>query len=134
MTQSFQKYYSVADNKSHAVFQGKIFVKKNSQQTNADQLCRGLLLSSNAEITNKPELEILADDVQCTHGASIGDIDDDHLFYLRSRGIKLEDAKKILIESFFQDIFSSISNSEMRSRYQNIVSKWINNNITENEK
>tara|TARA_Y100000590_G_C15667078_1_gene994893 strand:- start:455 stop:1795 length:1341 start_codon:yes stop_codon:yes gene_type:complete len=131
---SFQKYYSVADNKSHAVFQGKIFVKKNSQQTNADQLCRGLLLSSNAEITNKPELEILADDVQCTHGASIGDLDDDHLFYLRSRGIKLEDAKKILIESFFQDIVSSISNSELRSRYQNIVSKWINKNITENEK
>ena len=90
---SRQFYNGILDGKSHGVFHGRIIVHKDAQKTDAKQTNRNLLLSDDAQIDTKPQLEIYADDVKCTHGATIGQIDENALFYLRSRGIDESSAR-----------------------------------------
>ena len=105
---------SLADDKSHAVFEGKIIVPKIAQKTDASQLSRNLLLSKNAKIDTKPQLAIIADDVKCKHGATVSQLNEEELFYMRSRGLTLEEASKLQLSSYFQDIISCIPISKDR--------------------
>lgn len=105
---SNQHYRAVVDGHGHAVFQGRIVVAPGAQKSDAHQLTRSLLLSDEAVADAKPELEILADDVQCSHGASIGDLDGEALFYLRARGIGLTEARALLIRAFAAEILEGI--------------------------
>ena len=100
---------SISDDSSKINFSGTIFVEKECVDTDAKQLLRGLQLSPKSKINLSPELQILADDVKCAHGATIGQINDDELFYLESRGIDKISAKKMLLESFFADLFIGIN-------------------------
>lgn len=97
---------SLADDKSHAIFEGSIIVPKIAQKTDASQLSRNLLLSNLAQIDTKPQLEIIADDVKCKHGATISQLNEEELFYMRTRGITLADASKLQLSSYFQEIIS----------------------------
>lgn len=115
---SFEIYTGILDDSSRGVFDGKIFVRPDAQKTDAKQSNRALLLSRKAEIDTKPQLEIFADDVKCTHGATIGQLDDDALFYLRARGIPEEDARDILISAFASDILNNVRIEPLRVRLQ----------------
>ena len=97
---SRQFYNGVLDGRAHGVFHGRIIVHKDAQKTDAKQTNRNLLLSDDAQIDTKPQLEIYADDVKCTHGATIGQIAEDALFYLRSRGIDEAEARRLLLQAF----------------------------------
>ena len=99
---------SLADDKSHAIFEGSIIVPKIAQKTDAAQLSRNLLLSNNARIDTKPQLEIIADDVKCKHGATISQLNEEELFYMRSRGLTFEEASKLQLGSFIKEIISFI--------------------------
>jgi Fe-S cluster assembly protein SufD len=97
---SRQFYNGILDDKAHGVFHGRIVVHKDAQKTDAKQTNRNLLLSDDAQIDTKPQLEIYADDVKCTHGATIGQIDENALFYLRSRGMSEGEARQLLLLAF----------------------------------
>ncbi|ABM71289.1 ABC transporter, membrane component [Prochlorococcus marinus str. MIT 9515] len=105
---------SLADDKSHAVFEGSIIVPKIAQKTDASQLSRNLLLSRFAKIDTKPQLEIIADDVKCKHGATISQLNEEEIFYMRSRGLTLAEASKLQLSSYIQEIISSIPISKDR--------------------
>ncbi len=109
-------YKGVLDGKSTGVFNGKIIVRKDAQKTDSKQSDKNLLLSEDAVINTKPQLEIYADDVKCTHGATIGQIDSESIFYLRSRGIGLEEARKLLIVAFANDIIDRVKFQPLRER------------------
>jgi len=111
---SRQLFKTVLDDEGHGVFQGTLLVERPAQKTSAHQLSRALMLSDRAAMDNKPELEIYADDVKCGHGATIGDIDDQQLFYLRARGIDEAAARKLLIEAFLADVLGQISDPTLR--------------------
>ena len=106
--QSFQRVHGILDDRAKAVFQGKVKVARYAQKTDGNQMSRTLLLSRQAEANTKPELEIYADDVACSHGATIGEIDADQLFYLKSRGISTEEAQQFLIEAFLVDVVDAL--------------------------
>jgi Fe-S cluster assembly protein SufD len=105
---SHELYKGILDGASSAVFNGKIFVRKDAQKTDAKQTNKNLVLSENSVINTKPELQILADDVRCTHGATIGQLDQEALFYLRTRGITETGARDLLIYAFARDIIERI--------------------------
>jgi Fe-S cluster assembly protein SufD len=109
-------YKGVLDEKSTGVFNGKIIVRQDAQKTDSKQSDKNLLLSEDAVINTKPQLEIYADDVKCTHGATIGQIDSEAIFYLRSRGIGLEEARNLLIVAFANDILDRIKFEPLRDR------------------
>jgi Fe-S cluster assembly protein SufD len=111
---SFEVYKGILDGTSSAVFNGKIFVRKHAQKTDAKQTNKNLVLSEGATINTKPELQILADDVRCTHGATIGQLDQEALFYLRTRGIGTTDARDLLIYAFARDIIDRIGIPSVR--------------------
>ena len=113
-TTSNQLVKGVLDGNSRGVFQGQIHIAPNAQQTEGYQLHRALLLSDNAEIDCKPELEIFADDVKCSHGATSGDLDKEQLFYMQTRGIALDDAKQILIEAYLNEVLLKVENEQIR--------------------
>jgi len=106
-------YKSVLADSSRAVFQGKILVAKDAQKTDGHQLSRALLLSEQAEMDAKPELEIYADDVKCSHGSTVGDLDEAAMFYLRARGIGEHEARALLIEAFIGEILNEIRAPEI---------------------
>jgi Fe-S cluster assembly protein SufD len=106
---SHEFYHGILDGRSHGVFNGKIFVRPEAQKTDAKQTNRNLLLSDEAAIDTKPQLEIFADDVRCTHGATIGQLDQESIFYLRARGIGLETARKMLLHAFASEIVNRIT-------------------------
>jgi Fe-S cluster assembly protein SufD len=112
---SREVYKGVLDGHAAGVFNGKIAVRKDAQKTDSKQSNKNLLLSEDATINTKPQLEIFADDVKCTHGATIGQIDPEAVFYLRSRGIGLEDARKLLIQAFANDILDRVKFEPLRS-------------------
>ncbi len=116
---------SLADDKSHAVFEGSIIVPKIAQKTDASQLSRNLLLSDLAQIDTKPQLEIIADDVKCKHGATISQLNEEELFYMRTRGITLAEASKLQLSSYFQEIISFIPVSKDR---WDLLDKLLNEN------
>lgn len=118
---SHEYYRGVLDGAARAVFNGKVIVRPGAQKTNARQTNHNLLLSRDAEIDTKPQLEILADDVQCTHGATIGQLDDTQLFYLRSRGIEEAMARNLLVHAFAHDVIERIRVQSLRSRLEQIL-------------
>jgi Fe-S cluster assembly protein SufD len=111
---SREEYKGVVDDSGRSVFSGKIIVRKDAQKTDARQSNNNLLLSENASIDTKPQLEILADDVKCTHGATVGRLDESAVFYLRSRGIGLEEARQLLTWAFADDIVSRVAPTSLR--------------------
>jgi Fe-S cluster assembly protein SufD len=111
-------YKGILNKKSRAVFNGKVYVHKDAQQINAHQANHNILLSNDAEVNTKPELEIYADDVKCTHGATVGQLDQEALFYLRSRGINFSDAHQIITRAFLQEIYSKIEDVTLREYFQ----------------
>jgi len=113
-TTSRQLFKKVAGGKSRAVYQGKIIVREGAVGSDSRQTAKALLLSDRAEADLKPELEILADDVKCAHGAAVGDLDQDSLFYLRSRGIPEAEARGLLIHAFLQEVVDGIEDEGLR--------------------
>ena len=113
---SHEFYHGILDERSQGVFNGKIFVRPEAQKTDAKQTNRNLLLSNDATVDTKPQLEIFADDVKCTHGATIGQLDAESIFYLRARGIGLENARKMLLHAFASEIVNRISLDPVRER------------------
>ena len=112
---SYQKIKNVLENNSNGVYQGKIFVKDIAQKTDAYQLSKALILNDQAEFSAKPELEIYADDVKCSHGSTSGSIDQDAVHYLMTRGIEQSVAKKLLINGFLNEIFENIPEEKLKS-------------------
>ncbi|NIK73020.1 Fe-S cluster assembly protein SufD [Thermonema lapsum] len=113
-TQSNELYKGVYDEQSAGVFNGKIYVRPDAQQTNAFQSNRSILLTPEASINTKPQLEIWADDVKCSHGATIGQIDEDALFYLRARGIPQSQAKALLLQAFAGEVLEHVGNDSLK--------------------
>ncbi len=111
---SHEVYKGILAGRAKAVFNGKIIVRPDAQKTDAKQTNKALLLSDDAAINTKPQLEIFADDVKCTHGAAIGQLDPDQLFYLRARGIGAEDARNMLIHAFASDVLNGIKHQGVR--------------------
>lgn len=114
----------VLDGAATGVFQGKVIVAPHAQQSDARQMSNALLLSRDAAMNAKPELEIYADDVQCAHGSTIGEIDNDALFYLRSRGIDEETARRLLIGAFLSDVLEKIENESVRTALEERSHAW----------
>lgn len=115
---SHQLYRTLVDDEGHAVFNGKIFVRQPAQKTAAEQLNRNLLLSPDARVDTKPQLEIFADDVRCTHGATVGQLQRDELFYLQSRAISPARARNMLIRAFANEAFARVSDADIRAALQ----------------
>ena len=111
---SFQNVKKVLCSESKGVYQGKIYVKDKAQKTDAYQQSKALLLNDNAEFDSKPELEIYADDVKCSHGSTSGSVDEDSLYYLMTRGLNRDDAVKLLVKGFLDDVVEFIKSSSIK--------------------
>ncbi len=122
---SYQKIKNVLENDSKGVYQGKIFVKDIAQKTDAYQLSKALILNDRAEFNAKPELEIYADDVKCSHGSSSGGIDEEAIHYLMTRGIELRAANKLLIKGFLNEIFDNIPEEKIRTFLEKTIAGQI---------
>ncbi|MGM4927993.1 Fe-S cluster assembly protein SufD [Tardiphaga sp. 1201_B9_N1_1] len=122
---SRELFRAVLDDRAHSVFQGRINVHQIAQKTDGKMMSRALLLSDEAEIDNKPELEIFADDVQCGHGATIGALDDSLLFYLRARGLPEKAAQALLIQAFVGEALESIVNDDLRDVAISAAERWL---------
>ncbi len=122
---SRQFYQGILDGRSHGVFSGRIIVHKDAQKTDAKQTNNNLLLSQEAQIDTKPQLEIYADDVKCTHGATIGQIDDNAIFYLRSRGIDEEAARAMLLFGFANESLERMKVEAIRKHLEKLVAQWL---------
>ena len=123
-TRSTQLYKGVLEDKSRAVFNGKITIVKDAQQVDAQQLNKNLLMSPDAEVDSRPQLAIDANDVKCSHGASIGQIDEQELFYLQSRAISREDAKAMLASAFVGDVVGRISGKHFTKHVQDVLQSF----------
>ena len=122
---SRELFKCVMDDNARGIFQGKVVVAKHAQKTDGKQSSHALLLSESAEFDAKPELEIYADDVVCGHGATAGDLNHDHLFYLKSRGIPEAEAKSLLIAAFVGEAFDMVANDEVREALAGIAAQWV---------
>jgi len=118
---SRELYKGILDGSSSGVFNGKIIVRKDAQKTDSKQSNKNLLLSEDAVINTKPQLEIYADDVKCTHGATIGQIDQEAVFYLRSRGIALEEARNMLTQAFANDVIEKVKFASLREKLREML-------------
>jgi Fe-S cluster assembly protein SufD len=123
---SHQLYKGILDGKSRAVFNGKIFVRHGAQKTDAMQTNKNLLLSNEARVDTKPQLEILADDVKCAHGAAVGQIEEDELFYLETRGIHTELARNLLTYGFAEEVIGKIKLESIREQLDAAVLNRLN--------
>ncbi len=122
---SIEQFKSVIADEAKAVFQGKIMVKQIAQKTDAKMMSQGLLLSENGEFLNKPELEIFADDVICGHGATCGDIDEDMLFYLLSRGIPRPIAETMMVQAFVAEAIEDTEQPAIIEALEAILADWL---------
>ena len=122
---SRQFYNGILDGRSHGVFHGRIIVHKDAQKTDAKQTNRNLLLSDDAQIDTKPQLEIYADDVKCTHGATIGQIEENALFYLRSRGIDEVGARQLLLFAFANESLERMKDAAVRQYLGRLIRQWL---------
>ena len=120
-TKSYQLIKCVLNDASKGVYQGKIFVNPEAQKTDGYQLSKALLLSDNTEFDAKPELEIYADDVKCSHGSTSGTLDEDSIFYLMSRGLSHKQSRKLLINGFLLDVVEKITDIEIKNFIKNIM-------------
>lgn len=123
--ESRELFKTVLDDETRGVFQGLIIVRPDAQKTDGRMMSAALLLGEAAEMDNKPELEIFADDVQCAHGATTGALDPDLLFYLRARGIPKKEAESLLIQSFFGEAIEQIENEKIRDAVMKRASDWL---------
>jgi Fe-S cluster assembly protein SufD len=118
---SWEVYKGVLEGRSRAVFNGKVFVKPEAQKTDAKQTNRNLLLSDTAKVDTKPQLEIFADDVKCTHGATVGRLDDLALFYARSRGVPAGEAQRLLTYAFAAEVLAEVTLDPVREELERLV-------------
>jgi Fe-S cluster assembly protein SufD len=118
-------FKGVIDDRAHGVFLGRIAVRPDAQRSDAQQVNRNLLLGPRAAVDTKPELEILADDVKCSHGATVGDLDEEALFYLRSRGIAMDDARRLLIEAFATETLERVEDRAVRDHLAGHLALWL---------
>lgn len=124
--ESNELYKGVLSDRATGVFNGKIFVKPDAQKTNAFQSNRNILLSDDANAYTKPQLEIFADDVKCSHGATVGTLDEEPLFYLRARGLSEDTARALLLHAFAADVLEKISIPELKEYADQQLEKWLN--------
>jgi Fe-S cluster assembly protein SufD len=120
---SSELYKGILDDNSTGVFNGKIYVRPDAQKTNAYQSCKNVVLSPGASMNTKPQLEIFADDVKCSHGTTTGQLNDEALFYMRSRGIPKADAQTLLLYAFSQDVLSQIKIQPIREYLERVVTQ-----------
>ena len=120
-TKSYQLIKSVLNDNSKGIYQGKIFVDKKAQKTDGYQLSKALLLNKNTEFDGKPELEIYADDVKCSHGSTSGNLDEDSIFYLMSRGLSYQQSKELLINGFLMDAVEKITDLEIKNLIKDMM-------------
>ncbi len=126
---SNEMYKGIMEGNSKGVFNGKIFVRPQAQKTNAFQSNRNILMSETATVNTKPQLEIWADDVKCSHGCTIGQLDDEALFYLQSRGIPYDSAKAMLLYAFALDVLAPIKNETLKSYLDKLISERLHKNF-----
>jgi len=122
---SVQLYKNIVDDRARSVFLGRVHVAPDAQKTDAKQMNRNLLLAPGAQADTKPELIIHADDVKCGHGATVGDLDRDALFYLQSRGIAADEARAMLIEGFAGEMLETVADEGLRARAAGILDGWL---------
>ena len=115
---SHELYKGILAGSAKAVFNGRILVRPDAQKTDAKQTNRALLLSDAAQVNSNPQLEIFADDVKCTHGAAVGQLDEDALFYLQARGLPRDEARDLLLHAFAGEVLGEISSTELRARLE----------------
>ncbi len=120
-TKSYQLIKSVLEDGSKAAYQGKIFVSSDAQKTDGYQLSKAILLNKDSEFNAKPELEIYADDVKCSHGSASGSLNEDSIFYLMSRGLNYHQARELLINGFLLDVVEKITDSEIKNLIKNLI-------------
>jgi len=123
--ESLQNFKGIMNGSSRGVFTGRILVREHAQQTNAQQQNRNLLLSDDAMVDSRPQLEIYADDVKCTHGSAIGRLDEEGIFYLRSRGIGEDDARSLLTYAFASEILRTIRVKLFRTNLESLFTRWL---------
>lgn len=124
-TSSKPLFKSIARGRSKAVVQGRLVVARDAQKTDAKLMAQGLMLSDEAEILTKPELEIYADDVVCGHGSTCGRLDDDHLFYLMARGIDKATAETMLVRAFLAELVDPIENEALNAALNGVIDRWL---------
>lgn len=124
-TTSTETVRNVVFDKARGVFQGQIRVAPDAQKTDAKMACNTLLLTDDGEFSSKPELEIFADDVQCGHGATVADIDANHLFYLMSRGVPEKKARAMLVNAFVAEVVEELENEDLIAALEGVVSDWL---------
>lgn len=127
---SNQRFKGILDDYSSAVFNGHVLVEKGAQKTEAMQNCRNILLTDKAKVETKPFLEIYADDVKCGHGASVGQLDNEAMFYLRSRGISIENARMLLMYAFAAEVIEKIAIEPLRERYSDMIKRRLSGELT----
>ena len=120
-TKSYQLIKSVLENNARAVYQGKIFVSSDAQKTNGYQLSKAILLEDTTEFNAKPELEIYADDVKCSHGSASGSLNENSIFYIMSRGLNYKEAKELLINGFLLDVINKITDEEIKNLIKSMI-------------
>jgi Fe-S cluster assembly protein SufD len=125
--ESNELYKGIIDEKSTAVFNGKVFVRRNAQKINAFQSNGNVLLSDDATVNSKPELEIYADDVKCSHGSTTGQLDEEAVFYLRARGLSEKSARKLIVSAFINDVIEKINNEEVVNYVQQKIEERFSN-------
>jgi len=122
---SFELYKGILNGRARGVFNGKIYVDPDAQKTDAKQSNNCILLSDDARINTQPQLEIFADDVKCTHGATVGQLDEDAVFYMRSRGIGADEARHILVYAFAAEVVERIAVGAIRARLEDDLFDWL---------
>jgi Fe-S cluster assembly protein SufD len=120
-TKSYQLIKSVLGKNSKAAYQGKIFVDQKAQKTDGYQLSRAILLDETSEFNAKPELEIYADDVKCSHGSASGSLDENSIFYLMSRGLNYQQSKELLINGFILEVIENITDIEIKDLIKKMI-------------
>jgi Fe-S cluster assembly protein SufD len=122
---SNQFYRTLLDDTSKGVFQGKVHVHQPAQKTDGYQLSNAIILSEGAEMYTKPELEIYADDVKCSHGATTGQLDEEPMFYLRSRGLQEKEARLLLVQAFINEVIDKVANESFREEVRGKAQSWL---------
>jgi len=120
-TKSYQLIKSVLEDSSRAVYQGKIFVNSKAQKTDGYQLSKAILLNKDSEFNAKPELEIYADDVKCSHGSASGSLNEESIFYLMSRGLNYQQSRELLINGFLLEVVEKITDPEVKNLIKNMI-------------
>jgi Fe-S cluster assembly protein SufD len=127
--ESHQDYKGIYNDRSTGVFNGKVIVDKEAQKTNAYQQNNNVLVSDKATVNAKPQLEIFADDVKCSHGCTIGQLDEQAMFYMQQRGIPSKEAKALLMYAFSNTVLESVRIPELKNRINKLISQKLNVNL-----